>query len=195
MQHHRGTLKLVEIIWFFFLLPLLAILLLKSVQIAEVAKKFPCCIIMKTLHQRKELFKICLHRLTTRGEQKWGWWDLQTRTRKNYVRWRPGCKANQLKRTCRVDKVQLFKLSIAVSITILHLVFICIIIPLVELTENQQESRVQSLRHQRIKNGITADGHTFAMEFFFWPTHKKKSGLSLTNLLQCACISRTALLC
>lgn len=63
-QHHREILKLVEIIrFFFFILPLLAILLMKSVQISEVAEKFPCCIIMKTLDQRKELFKIRLYRL------------------------------------------------------------------------------------------------------------------------------------
>lgn len=44
-------------------LSLLAIPLMKSVQISEVAQKFPCCIIMKTLDQRKELSQICLRRL------------------------------------------------------------------------------------------------------------------------------------
>lgn len=56
--------------------PLLAILLMKSVPIAEVAKKFQGCIIAKTLDQRKELFKnlslLINIQAATRGEQKVG---------------------------------------------------------------------------------------------------------------------------
>lgn len=37
-------------------LHLLAIPLMKSAQISEVAQKFPCCIILKTLDQRQEPF-------------------------------------------------------------------------------------------------------------------------------------------
>lgn len=47
--------KVVEIIK--FLSPLGATPCVKSAQISEVAQIFPCCIIMKTLHQREKLFK------------------------------------------------------------------------------------------------------------------------------------------
>lgn len=49
-------------------LPLLPVPLLKSIQISEVAQKFPCCIIMKTSDERKELFKNCPYRLTVKRQ-------------------------------------------------------------------------------------------------------------------------------
>lgn len=137
---------------------------MKSVQISVVAEKFPCCIIMKTLDQRKELFKIRLYRLAfkqhvinSRRTKKGGaggsggLYKHVQETELSPVKARP--QSDLIKERTQGKKAQSFEFSAAdcrkEDNLIQQLVFIgSIVIPLGELTESQQESRVQSLWQQ-----------------------------------------------